>query len=427
MPRFLALATASAVAAATLLTAPAGNAVAVTGSTTDATERAAARTVKTPFALKASGYGTRVTGGQLPVTSDTTAYQVIGCTNKAPISRGNDVAAIELPGLGVIEGVRTRNNTYTNRTKRKTTVVSRHDVARVQLGPLVLRGVSSKAMAWHDKEGFHRKVVTNVVGIDLAGEPVEVPVDQQVLEIPGVARITFGVDRGSVSRNGARAIAKALRVDLIPSGTVVRIGHSSAHIYRGLDVGQFRGQAFGTRVRALDDNVRSGPQPLSYMPCQGTFGEVKDKVVAGVEPAEELAVSGVRNEVMGKTIGKGDKRRATGYLESRIARVTLGPLTVNAIKGRVNVTRFVGGRLLRNVKGTTLGEIVVDGEPRAIPDPGQSLDIPGVAKLEANVVTKVKNGIKVTALRLTLLDGTGAVVELGNAELRIKSSGARAR
>jgi hypothetical protein len=42
-----------------------------------------------------------------------------------------------------------------------------------------------------------------------------------------------------------------------------------------------------------------------------------------------------------------------------------------------------------------------------------------VAKLERKVVTRSKTGLKVVALRVTLLDGSGAVVDLGEAKLNI--------
>ncbi|WP_435747303.1 choice-of-anchor P family protein [Nocardioides sp. SYSU DS0663] len=435
MRPFFPVATAVATAAATAVLAvppahaavpPTTSAAAAGPTSTSTAATRAARVVKTPFALKAAGYGTRVEGGQVPVGSDTTAFQSISCTNKAPLARGNDVAAVDLPGLGTVEGVRTRNRTFTNRTKGKTTVVSQHDVARVKLGPLVLRGVSSKARVWHDAEGFHREVRTNLLGLEVAGQSVPIPVDQQVIPIPGLATITLGHDSGKVGRNGASAFANGLKIVLEPSGTVVRVAHSAAHIHKGLKVGHFRGRAFGTQVNALADNVRSGPQPLSYMPCQGTFGDVRTKTLAGVDLADQLVVSAARNDVMGKTVGKGKRERATGYLQSRIARVTLGPLTINAIKGRVNVTRFRGGKLVRNTQGTTLGELVMDGEAQALPDPGQPIEIPGVGlvKIEFNVADRIKNGIQVTALRITLLDGDGAEVNLGNARLQIKPTGA---
>ena len=88
----------------------------------------------------------------------------------------------------------------------------------------------------------------------------------------------------------------------------------------------------------------------------------------------------------------------------------------------MNVERLRNGTLRRNTSGTTLGTITVNGRTETIPASGV-LEIPGVAKLERNVVDKIANGLHVVSLRVTLLDGSGAVFELGEASLRISRSG----
>ncbi|MDN4173410.1 choice-of-anchor P family protein [Nocardioides sp. SOB77] len=416
MRRFLPLGATTALAVATAILTVPGSTQALVA------DRAAATKVKTEFAMKATGYGTRVQGGSVPVQSGTTAYQTIGCTNKAGLARRNDVAAVTLPGLGQVDGIRTRVNTYTNEKKGRTSVVSQHDVAKVTLGgQLTLTAVSSKATVWHDKDGFHKKVETSIGGIRAGGDTFPIPTPNVPIAIPGLATIYLGDQNGYANKEGAYAAGNAIKVVLEPSDTVIRIAHSAAKINRGVKVGRFRGQAHGTQVDALDENVRSGPNPLSYMPCQGTAGKVREKSVAGVDLAGEIVVGAVRNRQMGEQ----NNKRATGFEESTIAGIKLGPLQINAIKARANVTRFRDGRIKRNANGTTIGEIVVDGESQAIPPPGQALEIPGLLRLEANVVEKTRLGIKVTAVRLTLLDGTGATVNLGNARLEIKPSGVK--
>ena len=73
---------------------------------------------------------------------------------------------------------------------------------------------------------------------------------------------------------------------------------------------------------------------------------------------------------------------------------------------------------MRSARGTTVGTITANGQPQSFPDTGP-LTIPGVATLERRIVTKTQTGLKVIALRITLLDGTGAVIDLGEAKLRI--------
>jgi hypothetical protein len=55
------------------------------------------------------------------------------------------------------------------------------------------------------------------------------------------------------------------------------------------------------------------------------------------------------------------------------------------------------------------------------------LEIPGVAKLERGVVTRSRHGLAVIGLRVTLLDGSGAIVNLAEASLRIRPLGPASR
>ncbi len=73
----------------------------------------------------------------------------------------------------------------------------------------------------------------------------------------------------------------------------------------------------------------------------------------------------------------------------------------------------------RNSKGSTVLEIIIDGQSYKIPAIG-SLEIPGLVKLQDAIEIRTTNGIKVIGLRVTLLDGTGAVVDLGVASLGIR-------
>jgi hypothetical protein len=51
------------------------------------------------------------------------------------------------------------------------------------------------------------------------------------------------------------------------------------------------------------------------------------------------------------------------------------------------------------------------------------LRIPGVARIESNVISRTRRGISVTALRVTLLDGSLAVINIAHARASIAPSG----
>ena len=62
--------------------------------------------------------------------------------------------------------------------------------------------------------------------------------------------------------------------------------------------------------------------------------------------------------------------------------------------------------------------VMEGGQLRPAPNPGQAFEIPGVARVEVPRRVLTANSVKVTALRITLLDGTaaGTVINLGNAQ-----------
>ena len=385
----------------------------------------------THFAFKAFGYGTRVKGGEIPAGSDTTAWRIIGCTNKAGLDRNNFEADVTVPGAGVARGVRTRVWTTTGGGVSASN--SLHTIAQLELGSpeqgkLEINAIRSLSRAFHDKSGFQAETETKIGSITFTapgGEPQDMtlPTPDEPLEIPGLATILIGGHLKKANEVRARAFADTIDIQIHGSNTRVRVAHSEAHINRGVKSGIFGGWASGTRAEGLEDNVKSGRTPLLVMPCQGTKGKVKTKSVASVDLGGQIVVGAVSTREQG-TQGK---RKAFGFEQANIARVNLGDgqLIIDAIMGRANVSR-VGKKLTRNSNGTSIGSITADGEPQSMPDTGV-LEIPGVARLETNIVKKLKSGIYVTALRITLLDGSAAVINLGEVKLKIRASGNKRR
>lgn len=379
----------------------------------------------TTYAFSSSGYGTWVTGGQVPAGSDATAYQVIGCTNRAGVDRTNDVADATVPGLGTLSGVKTR--VWTTEHHGVTASHSIHRIAELTvasggLGSLTIDAITSRARAFHDAKGFHTATATAIGGITFTppGGPPQsfpAPTPDQPVQIPGLASIYLGKHRTSHDARGAAAKAFALRVDVIPTSTSVKVAHARAELHAGLTYGVFHGHSNATRVvRALTDVAHGGTDPLSQMPCQGTYGTVQSKALAHLSLGGRLVVRGLSSQQSAEQ----GSHRAHGYEKAAIARINLGQgqLVVTGIVGRATVKRTRHG-LVRSTKGTQLGTITANGKPQTFPKTGV-LEIPGVIKLERRVVTRTATGVKVVALRITLLDGSGAVINLGEAQLQIR-------
>lgn len=113
---------------------------------------------------------------------------------------------------------------------------------------------------------------------------------------------------------------------------------------------------------------------------------------------------------------------AWGFSRATVAEVDLaGALRIEGVVAQATVERR-GRKVSRSSDGSSLGAVTVDGERRYFPDTGP-LEIPGVARLEPLIVQRLATGLKVIGLRVTLLDGTGAVLDLATARLRIGRSG----
>lgn len=391
--------------------------------------QAAARPTPTPYAMSAFGIGTSVTGGEVPADSGKTAYRIIGCTNRAGVERENHEAEGTVPGLGVVSGVKTR--VWTSQKDGVVSSNSLHSVAQVLIGEgsdqgtLELNALKSVSRAFHDDKGFHAAYEIEIGSIvytptDGAPEVHPAPAPGEQLEIPGLATIKLGSHSRHHSADGAKAFATALKIHVVPSDTTARVAHTSAKIGGGIKHGLFRGNSNATRMQALDGNVTSGPTPHLPMPCQGTQGEVRTNDLAELNLGDQIVVGALNTEQMGDQT----RRKAWGYEKSSVAELNLGDgqLVIQGVVAQANVVRK-DGQLKRNVQGTTLGSITADGEPQEFPDPGESLVIPGVASIETRIVEELRAGISVTSVRVTLLDGTGAVIDLGQARLQIFGSG----
>ena len=364
----------------------------------------------------------------MPTGSDRTAYAVLGCTNLAGGASENHELQETLPGLGTASEDQTR--VWTTQRHGVVSTYSRNTIAQVDvagspLGSLQLNGILALSRAFHDRSGFHatnRASVASITFTPAGGQPqpVDLPAPGQPVEVPGVA--TLSVGGGSPQCRRRRRQRQHRHAADRPHGHGddddgrARGGrHPPRRRHRGL-----RRLPSGTRGKAADGTVTSGRTPNLVMPCQGTGGHVRTRSVTQTRLTGGLLVQGLAT----RQLADQNARRAHGYEQARIAGIDLGNgrLEVAGIVGRVNVERLRNGTLRRNTSGTTLGTITVNGRTETIPASGV-LEVPGVAKLERNVVDKIANGLHVVSLRVTLLDGSGAVFELGEASLRISRSG----
>lgn len=377
----------------------------------------------TAFAFKASGYGTKASGGLVPANSDPSAFQALGCTNHAGIDKDNFVAVEELPGAGRAEEVTTRLRTTAGNGTAASTSTSH--IARVVLedasaGALEITGISSRSRAFFDNvmQATTRTTVGALTLTPPAGPPQSLPVPTpgQPVEVPGLATISVGTSLTREGTNSALARAEGVKIDFAPTQTTLRIGRSSAIIERGVKSGLFRGNSSAARAQALDEDLQLGQTPLLLMPCRGTDGELRTRSTARLTLGPGVTL---RN-ISARQLGEQTRSQASGFELGRVGTLELGDadVLVNNIIGKANAVLTSAGTT-RSARGTSVGSVTVQGEQRKFPD-SDVLEIPGVAKLERSIIRRSDTGIHVIALRVTLLDGSGAVLNLGEADFGLR-------
>lgn len=391
-----------------------------------AVQRTSARSTG-DIALTAWGYGTATNGGLLPARSDPTAFEAIGCVVRTGVDRRNHVAEARVPGLGTASGITT--HLWTRRRNGALHSYSRNSIAGITvaqsgLGRLRIEDVTSFSHAWHNRTGFHAATATSIgrlVYVSPTGDRqrLDLPSPGRPVVAPNLAVLTFGGSLRKTTDDYATARATSLKVRVLPTATTSSVGRSVARALTGVKNGRFGGFSAGTQVTALGGDLTSGRNPLTRMHCQGTDGKVESKTNAGTSLGGQIVVSAPSSSQWARRF----PRRSTEWEKGEVARLNLGggQLVVDAVVGTATVTRTAAGRLRRSADGTTVGSITANGEPQTFPDTGV-LEIPGVARLQQKVVTKVLGGLKVVGLRITLLDGSaaGSVIDLGVAKATIR-------
>lgn len=418
---------------------------------------AAPKRIETPYAYQAWAYGTRVVAGseQGAVGSGPTVRSLLGCTKVAPKqSYKNGLAQLGDNSMFSAAAVVSRAETYRRPARKVFGSRSHNQVADVVIGAadgpqLVVGSLRATANTYARNGKFGGGGNVSFLKLDVRGElpeqldgPAQELVDafddnlngavKTVLEearaagvpvvIPGIGEISLGESYKRVNRRAVSVRTYALRVKL-ENGSVANIGHAFSRVRRDVPESVFSGRAHATEATMLQGNVRLGRLANIPLPCPGTNGRWTSVSEAGVNLPGAARLSGLRSQAFGVERSNG---RTIGRTRSQIADVNLGggQVVLSGIRGQVNVVADPRGRILsRTLRGTTVGSITVNGETQRVPGPGQRLVVPGVVRVEVaqreNLGTR---GVAVTAARVTMLDGSGTVVNLGNARARINRS-----
>ncbi|HSJ22029.1 MAG TPA: choice-of-anchor P family protein [Nocardioidaceae bacterium] len=435
-------------------------AVALTGAAvlTATPAQAALKKIETPFVYQGSAFGTRVTvgnAGEGGLSSGRTAWSILGCTSLAPVrndlgSFGGKVNANSMVQVGAIDSF---TSSYRRPKQKLFGSRSVNKVANIVLGPqdgprLTIRALTTRANAFNKNGRFGANGDFDLAGvkaINIAPDGSETPgplgdlldaideADNQLVEaiiagagtngidIPGLGTVyPAGKVRTHSGPRAARSNAFGIRVEL-ENGSTVTIGRARARIDSAPVAGVFGGHAYGLEAVVADGLLGLGRTPFQHLPCIGTGGEWRTNSLAEVPQNDNLNVGALKAETFGKGFRDG---RAVARTRASVSNVRLGggALEIRGVVGQANVVQNAKGRVIRrNVNGTRIAAIIANGETHEVPAPGESLEIPGVAVIKARVRENLgKRGLRVHAVRVEMLDGTGLVLNIGTARAILK-------
>jgi hypothetical protein len=423
---------------------------------TTAPAQASMKKIDTPFSYRGSAYGTRVTlgdPGQGGLTSGRTAWSILACTKMAPLrndegSFGGRVNANSMVQVGAIDSFtssyrKPKKKVYGSRSVNRVAdiVLGAEDGPRLKIG-----AARTTAHAYNANGRFRAAADFDLVGVSAVGilpEDSETPgplndlldaidqADDELVEavvegagtngihIPNLGTVyPAGTAKTFKNRRMARSNAFGIRVEL-DNGSTVTIGRARATIEIANPAGVFGGLAYGLEADVADGTLRIGRTPFQIMRCVGTNGRWVTNSLAELPRHESLNAGALRAETLGKGFADG---RAVARSRASVANLSIGGrLEIQGVVGKVNVFQNAAGRVTRrNLNGTRIGAIIVDGEAQVIPAPGESLEIPGLAVVKTRVRQNFgKRGVQVHAVRVELLDGTGMVLNIGTARARI--------
>lgn len=379
---------------------------------------------RTEFSFTASGYATDVSGGTVPVDSGKTALAVIGCTNEAPVTSTNRAAQANLDPLPVrVTNLRTRAESREVRRGFASQSTSTSDVriGSKALG-LKIAGLRTSAKAAFVRGESQATVDFSFVTATLAGIPIPLADLQEGIFVPGIGEVEFGIERTRERSTFAFARGRALRIVVTALGdppTVITVGEATGRIDKRPFGGVFSGGANVGKTTALNGAARSGPVVNQPHKCAGTDGRWLEQNVAAGDLEGLGTVDTARARV--RTDDFVEEGFATSRSVASVQNASLaGEIEVEGLVVKAYTRRNEAGTLKRNADGTSLGRLRIGGEEIEIPNPGDTINVRGVAKVTFQRVRHVNGGIDVTGLRIELLDGDGAVIELARAVSRIR-------
>lgn len=360
--------------------------------------------------FSASAWGSQVIGLSGIVNLGPTVTSGISCTQRTDLNNTNTIGGVTIPGVATLGAI----NTFakTEKAGGREASIGGSELAGASLlgGAIEVGAISAEAEAVRNPTGsFGGNATTEVASLKVLGESIRVTGGPQTIDVPGLARIHLGTTQVNTTATGVEVVAAAVRINVLETGAVIRLGDARAGIDGSGIEGLFRGDSFGSRL-LVGGTVQSGPTAAVSVPCLGTAGAPRTSQVAGVNLGAVGDVGAITTSV---TTWRSPRYEIES--SSEIAGVSLlaGLASLNGISSSVNVWRNADGSLGYETDAE-IASITVAGLDIQVPTvPGATVGLPSVGTLTFHDVETINagNGVAVTAVKLELLGGQ--VLELG--------------
>lgn len=175
--------------------------------------------------MAGNAYGTKLTVGNT-VKSGATAYLTLPCQGTKGEERTNQVASVNLPGVGTVRGVEsTISGTQTPTPRAKAT----NTIAGVDLlgGLASIEGITTSVEAWRESDGSLAYTPHAKIGaIKVAGISIDLPSTPGArLTLPGVGELRFMDVKETANGNGVTVVGAKLE---LLGGQLLQLGQ--AHV-----------------------------------------------------------------------------------------------------------------------------------------------------------------------------------------------------
>jgi hypothetical protein len=455
----LALSLASTLAATSAIGVTVAGGLAPAGASTG-NERSAP--TLTDFGYRADVYGVKLVSDSVEAFNLKDAHAQLRCT-RAIGQSAQKTSVLSVPDNPLINIAASTSRTDTYKDGATHGVRGVNTIGDIRIGgeiggaktpTLVIEGLTTTANAFHTPQGFGHQEAFDFAsirlelleGTPLAGTPLEAlvgPLNQVTdtvfegtndvaneifevlqaatapIQIPGLGSIGLGKMRGTATSKKATSEAMALEILVEAGGSrqLVEIGSANARIGAPAPAGVFRAGGTALDLQALQSQLHFGNVQHKSIPCEGTLGRTISYQVpsAGVLGGLVARVTGVTYSHRGSQHERKDI--AKGFSAVRIAHTSVPAvgLEINDINSSVKM-RGKENRPVRSTATSSIGSITYQGQPVAVPEIGQTVELPdGAGLVQRQLVKDSRYGAKSIGLRVQLF-ANAVVLDLALAD-----------